>query len=374
MSEDSANDGSAGSELQRKAKGDAQEQKREGGVDGAQPSKRSSRHSGEIDFSVPTLKHFATFTRTTQTLEQCVQSALRESRRLDHVLLTGRPGSGTTVLARALIRDFAPHRVVEIDAQIGVTAARMRRVMAKLQRRGVLFIRHIELLEPEVSHLVAAFMGGKKIAASVDDDEPGSMRPPWESKIDREIANSARNLAPRAEPELLEPDATVVGTALVPARLSYLLRGAFEQTFNLRNDPKALRSCISRVLAPHGIRITTECNMRIERVLGNVPDVADPIARSILARAQLDNVAVIRDELMKSILEEDLPNRLHDHQYAAALNEHLGGRKIKVVSSEEVERIAAETCWGPIAAKAAVAALVRERAKRKPERTVLQQP
>lgn len=217
-------------------------------------------------------------------------------------------------------------------------------------------------------------MGGKKIAASVDDDDSGSMRPPWESKIDREIANSARNLASRPEPELLEPDATVVGTALLPTRLSYLLRGAFEQTFNLRNDPKALRSAISRVLARHGVRVATECNMRLERVLGSISDVTEPIARSIVARAQLDDVAVIRDELMKSILEEDLPNRLHDHQYAAALNEHLGGRKVKVVSSDEIERIASETCWGPIAAKAALSAVVRERAKPKPERMVLQHP
>ena len=92
-------------------------------------STASSKRANNPIFHAPTLKHFATSSRTPQILESYILRALRENRRLDHILIHGRAGSGTTLLARALIRDFAPKRVIELDALKGCDPQRLQRAI-----------------------------------------------------------------------------------------------------------------------------------------------------------------------------------------------------------------------------------------------------
>jgi hypothetical protein len=326
-------------------------------------------NSSRIDFAIPTLRHFATYTRVQHTLEAYVVNALAENRRLDHIVLHGRPGSGTTLLARALVRDYAPARVEELDALGGLPAPKLRRALLRANRRGVVLIRHIELLDPECDQIVANYMTGKPMTRS-EESGPG-MRMPWESPRDREIAESARaGDKPADAHPMLQPGGTIIGTALLPARMSYALRNAFEQMIHLRNDPKALRAALARVLRPHGITLSETCFRRTERVLGTLTDGTESLAKAVLSRAQIERVQVIDDALMQSIVEEDLPTRLVDAQYASALRDHLRGGKVKGATDEDIARISTETGWGVTAVQAAVTTILREdRARKRPDQS-----
>jgi hypothetical protein len=324
----------------------------------------AEQNSSRIDFTIPTLRHFSTYTRVQHTLEGYVVRALAENRRLDHVLIHGRPGSGTTVLARALVRDYAPNRVEELDALGGLPVVKLRRALIKANRRGVVLIRHIELLDNECAQMVVNYMAGKPMLRA--EGEGGSMRMPWESERDREIAESARpQRGESVPPPPMQPGGTIIGTALLPARLLYSMRSRFEQMVHLRSDPKALRAAMARVLRPHGITLAENCFRRAERVLGSLTDGTEPLSRAVLARALLEGVAVVNDDLLQSIVEEDLPSRLPDTHYAGALRDHLAGRKVKCASDDEVARIAQETGWGTIAAQSAITTMLRENRARK---------
>ena len=119
------------------------------------------------------------------------------------------------------------------------------------------------------------------------------------------------------------------------------------------------------MLRKHGITIAPTSFARIDRFLGTLTDGTDPLARAVLVRAGIEAVTTVDDELMQSILEDDMPTRVLDTHYAAALRDHLGGRKVKAATVEEVERIASETQWGPTAAQAAIATMLRENRARK---------
>jgi hypothetical protein len=212
--------------------------------------------------------------------------------------------------------------------------------------------------------MVINYMAGKPMLRA--EGEGGSMRMPWESERDREIAESARpQRGESSPPPPMQPGGTIIGTALIPARLPYALRSRFEQMVHLRSDPKALRAAMARVLRPHGITLAENCFRRAERVLGALTDGTEPLSRAVLARALLEGVTIVDDDLLQSIVEEDLPSRLPDTLYAAALRDHLGGRKVKCASDDEVARIAQETGWGTIAAQSAISTMLRENRARK---------
>lgn len=329
-----------------------------------------SPNSSSIDFSVPTLKHFVTFTRVTQVLEGYLVAAMQENRRLDHILIHGRAGSGTSVLAHALVRDYAPSRVEELDALTGVQFPKLKRALVRANRRGVVLIRHVELLDPQCAHFLAEYMGGKPLEPDSGNQDTATFGFPWENPRDREIAASARDASTRKEArERLTPGGTVIATALLPSGLSYLLRSRFEQLIHLRNDPKALRAALSRVLRRHGIQIASGAFTRVERVLGSLTESTEQVARAIISRATIEQASVIDDVLMKSILEEDLADRLPTTHYSASLREHLAGRKVKEATPDEVARVAAETGWGESATRDAITTMVREnRSLRRQER------
>ena len=346
-------------------------------IRGEAPKQKQARPDGiekrsEIDFGVPTLRHFTTFSRVTQFAEGYIVAALREGRPLDHMLVHGRPGSGTTTLARAIVRDYAPERVEEIDAQTGVTIQRLAAAFRKINRRGVLLVRHVELLDPACCHMLAGYLEGKRLARRMPGDG-GTPTPPWESEVDRAIARSARDGAEgeeTAERDTIAPGGTVIATALVPERLSYRMRSAFKQQLHLRNDPKALRIALARVLRRVAIEIDHGCSPRLERVLSTLTDATEPLARTIIARAGLERCDRVDDALMQSIIEEDLPTRLPDTQYAASLRGHLAGRKIHEMTDSEVDRIDHETAWGRTACRAAIAQMLREHRAEKRQQTI----
>lgn len=334
-----------------------------------EPSVKSARTAGEakpIDFSVQTLKHFASYTRVPQMLEGYVLSALRDDRRLDHMLIHGRAGSGTTVLARALANDYAPTRIDELDPLSGLTTSNLRRALARCNRRGVVLIRHIELLDPEQMHLVADYMAGKPFDRAARSEGPSmGMRAPGETQLDREIAASARDRGDSDQQRGVTPGGTIIGTALLMSRMPYLLRSRFEQLIHLRNDPKAMRAALIRVLGRVGVTIDPASFGRLERVLGTLNESTEHLARTVLARAGFEETDRIDDALMQSIIEEDLPSRVPDVYYAQSLRDHLAGRKVKCATEEEIDRISRETGWGHSATRAAIGTMIRENRVRK---------
>ena len=328
-------------------------------------STASSKRANNPIFHAPTLKHFATSSRTPQILESYILRALRENRRLDHILIHGRAGSGTTLLARALIRDFAPKRVIELDALKGCDPQRLQRAIERVGNGGVLFIRHIEVLDHECDSFLEACMCPAKPGTATDGSIDVTVRrarpvhPLLETPLDRAIADSARADKPAESPRQI-PSFTLVGTAHIMGRLGYQLRTQFDHLIHLRSDPKALCTACCRALATHGVSVVPEAITDMQRLLGSLLDGAEPLVKAMIVRAELEGTRVLDVDAVRSTIEEDLANRVSNEQYAVSLREHLGGRVINEATSDEVTRISNETGWGACATRGAIVAMLRE--------------
>lgn len=321
-------------------------------------------------FEAHTLSHFISSTRIPRHLEALVARSLSQGTALEHVLIHGAPGSGTALLARALLADCAPRRIVEIDAALGIDAEQLRRSVEEAGPRGVLSIKHLDALsfECEQALVDAMFHRGARPRRRMRPQQTE----PMESDLDRAIAESAAigfdpsESAGPARTPMRGPGPSLVATAHAVSNVGYLLRTHFDHMFHLRGDPKGLRAAIVRSLRRSaGIELDVAAIPRLERVLHTLGDAAEPILHAIALRAEAETIDRIDGPLMDSILEEDLAQRLPDEAYACSLRIHLGGRKLKRVTSEEVARIAAETGWGTIAAEGAISMLIRENQNRR---------
>ncbi len=312
-------------------------------------------------FQVHSLSNFLSTSRIPQQLDTLVAKCLARDTRLDHILIHGAPGSGTALLAVALINDYAPRRVIEIDAALGCDPELLRRSIDEVGARGVLFIRHIDALEAECDQMLAEALAGRPARAR----RPRGFVDPTESELDREISASA---SPRGEARESRPvEFTLVATAHMMAQVGYVVRTRVEHMFHLRDDPKALRNAVLRSLRRHGsIGVDSSALPQLERVLRTLSDSAEPITRATLLRSECDGAQRIDAALMQSILEEDLAARLPDEAYSSSLRRHLAGRKIEQVTPEEVARVAADTGWGLSAAEGAISMMIREESRKRP--------
>jgi hypothetical protein len=312
-------------------------------------------------FQVHSLSNFLSTSRIPQQLDTLVAKCLARDTRLDHILIHGAPGSGTALLAVALINDYAPRRVIEIDAALGCDPELLRRSIDEVGARGVLFIRHIDALEAECDQMLAEALAGRPARAR----RPRGFVDPTESELDREISASA---SPRGEARESRPvEFTLVATAHMMAQVGYVVRTRVEHMFHLRDDPKALRNAVLRSLRRHGsIGVDAPALPQLERVLRTLSDSAEPITRATLLRSECDGAQRIDAALMQSILEEDLAARLPDEAYSSSLRRHLAGRRIEQVTPEEVARVAADTGWGLSAAEGAISMMIREESRKRP--------
>ena len=333
----------------------------------ARPMKRESLVKSGAErrdaplFQVHSLSNFLSTSRIPQQLDTLVAKCLARDTRLDHILIHGAPGSGTALLAVALINDYAPRRVIEIDAALGCDPELLRRSIDEVGARGVLFIRHIDALEAECDQMLAETLAGRPARAR----RPRGFVDPTESELDREISASA---SPRGEARESRPvEFTLVATAHMVAQVGYVVRTRVEHMFHLRDDPKALRNAVLRSLRRHGsIGVDAPALPQLERVLRTLSDSAEPITRATLLRSECDGAQRIDAALMQSILEEDLAARLPDEAYSSSLRRHLAGRRIEQVTPEEVARVAADTGWGLSAAEGAISMMIREESRKRP--------
>lgn len=312
-------------------------------------------------FQVHGLSNFLSTSRIPRQLDALVAKCLARDARLDHILIHGAPGSGTGLLAAALVNDYAPRRVIEIDAALGCDPDLLRRSIDETGPRGVLFIRHVDALEPECDQMLAEALAGRPPRPR----RPRGFVDPTESDLDRVVSASASGRESVGDNRSLE--FTLVATAHMMTQVGYVVRTRVEHMFHLRDDPKALRNAVLRALRRHGpVAIEPAALPQLERVLKSLSDAAEPITRAALLRADCEGVDRIESAVMQSILEEDLADRLPDEAYSASLRRHLAGRKIEQVSAEEVARIDAETGWGRCASEAALAMMIREESRKRP--------
>lgn len=306
------------------------------------------------------LSNFLSTSRIPQQLDALVAACLQRDTRLEHVLIHGAIGSGTNLLALALINDYAPRRVVEIDATLGCDPDLLRRSLDEVGPRGVLYIRHIDALETECDQMLAEALSGRPARGR----RPRGFVDPTESELDRAISDSASAREQTGEGKTSE--FTLVATAHMMTQVGYMVRTRIEHMFHLRDDPKALRNAVLRALRRHGsLSVSPAALPQLERVLKSLVDSAEPIARAALLRSTCDGTQAIDEALMRSILEEDLSARLPDEAYSSSLRRHLAGRKIDQVTPEEIERIATETGWGNLAAEAALSMMLREESRKR---------
>lgn len=332
------------------------------------PRSRPDRHrddgTDQIDaslFLAHSLSNFLSTSRIPRQLDTLVADCLQRDTRLEHVLIHGAIGSGTKLLARALINDYAPRRVVEIDATLGCDAELLRRSIDEVGPRGVLFIRHIDALEGECDQMLAEALSGRPSRTR----RPRGFVDPSESDLDRAISASASPLDQPSDAKAR--DFTLIATAHMMTQVGYIVRTRIEHLFHLRDDPKALRNAVLRALRRHGsVTVSAAALPQLERVLKSLVDSAEPVTRAALLRASSEGTQFLDETMMRSILEEDLAARLPDEAYSSSLRRHLAGRKIDQVTPEEVARLAAETGWGGVAAEAALSMMLREESRRRP--------
>lgn len=314
-------------------------------------------------FQAHGLSHFLSTSRIPRNLEALVGKSFETNARLDHILIHGAPGSGTALLAGALIRDYAPRKTVEVDAALGCDSEFLQRAIDDVGTRGVLFVRHIDALDPHTEQFLVDTISGRVArprrrprAAPIDPTELDY------SSAGEESGSRAGSGSRGATP----PDFTLVATAHFMPQVGYLLRTSFDHLFHLRDDPKALRNAIVRTLCRgRSVSFDLAAFHQLELVLKSLWDAAEPILRSIELRIATDGVTRIDAETMRSVLEEDLADRLPNEAYSHALRRHLAGRKIEQSSEEEVARIARETGWGTAASEAAIATMLHEDTRRR---------
>lgn len=311
-------------------------------------------------FPVPTLRHFQSTQRVPQVLEGLVNKALSENRLLDHILLHGLPGCGSAVVAQALTREYAPKRCVEFDALEGCTTRKLSRAIETVSGGGVLLIRHIEVLDASCDVMLSEALGMGEPSVGVNPVS-GSSTDTESGSIDERIARSARQNLGGANQRLRRKcDFTLIGTAHYVTRIGYRVRTRFDQMIHLRKDPRGLRAAVVMAAAREGIHMTSDAYPVLERFLRTTDDCAEQVVHALVMRAEIECVKVIDAQLATSVITEDLPSRIADEIYAAALQRHMGGRRVTEVTDEEVDRINQETGWGESAVRGALFLVIHE--------------
>jgi hypothetical protein len=351
--------------------------------------KRSGQRSpGNSDgfFQIPTLHHFTSSFGVERVLEQLVEKSLQENRRLDHVLLHGGMGSGTTLVARALVRDLAPDRCVELDVLDGVDEGTLRSAIREVRDGGVLLIRHIEVLDGSGERLLLECIGRKTdLGTGRFATGEGSSRRRRSAKArfeDFDPTSPKRGRSRRP----IRGNFTLIGTAHMTQTIGYQLRCRFDHLIHLRKDPVGTRIAVCRALARRGVDVAESAYPVADRFLGTIGDVAEQFTQAILARVEIEGLGsvpsaggsariscdgspivvaggldckgngrrVVTAELLESIVVHDMPCRLPDEMYAHALGIHLAGRRVHRLTDAEVARINHETGWGETAVRAAL--------------------
>ena len=318
-------------------------------------------------FTTPTLFHFASSVGVTRVLERLVENALASNRPLDHVLLHGPPGCGTTLVARAIVRDLAPKNFVELDLLDGVDQEMLRRAVREVRNQGVLLIRHIELMSSGDEQFLMSCIA-RKTTRGTGSFARDSVTPTTPTKRTRKSLDELQiDATPRRSPPSfprIDGNFTLIATAHLTQQIGYQLRHRFDHMIHLRSDAVGVRIAISRVLTRYGFVVAESSHAPIERFTRTIDDVAEQFVRALVMRAQLDETTYIDDALVRAVVTEDMPARIADEVYGFALTRHLAGRRVTAVTDNEVERIDTETGWGEVAVRAALGVVVRSQATR----------
>jgi Holliday junction resolvasome RuvABC ATP-dependent DNA helicase subunit len=318
-------------------------------------------------FTTPTLFHFASSVGVTRVLERLVENALASNRPLDHVLLHGPPGCGTTLVARAIVRDLAPKNFVELDLLDGVDQEMLRRAVREVRNQGVLLIRHIELMSSGDEQFLMSCIARKTTRGTGsfarDTGVPTTPAKRRKQSIDEFQVDATPRRSPPSFPRI-DGNFTLIATAHLTQQIGYQLRHRFDHMIHLRSDAVGVRIAITRVLTRHGFVVDESAHAPIERFTRTIDDVAEQFVRALVMRAQLDETARIDGTLVRSVVTEDMPARIADEVYGWALTRHLAGRRVTAVTDNEVERIDTETGWGEVAVRAALGVVVRNAAAR----------
>lgn len=321
-------------------------------------------------FVMPTVAHFLSDSRIPQALDHLVRTALRENRALDNILISGDEGSGTTLLARALVRDYAPSEFVEIDAAAGWDPMVLSSMFSSIGPRGVLLVRHIDRLDADSDFHLGHVMGMS--VAPPNRPRRGRRGPeprdPGESDLDRVISESARMHERRTEPAAPPHRFTVIATTHRVRDIGALPMRRFTHTFELRSEPRAMARAVVRAMRNRGIAIAPGAMEHLARVLGSIPDVARTIGQCLVLRRDVDGWSEFDAERMRIVLEDDVGERVPSDHFLWALRRHLGARRLagceQGMRDDEVDgevlRIARETGWSPRIARESLNGLVVE--------------
>ena len=320
-------------------------------------------------FVMPTVAHFLSDSRIPQALDHLVRTALRENRVLENILISGDEGSGTTLLARALVRDYAPAEFLEIDAATGWDPMVLSSMFSSIGPGGVLLVRHIDRLDADSDFHLGHAMGMSAAPPKRPRRRRGpELRDPDESDIDRVISESARLNEQRVEPATPPHRFTVIATTHRVRDIGALPMRRFTHTFELRSEPRAMSRALVRAMRNRGIAIAPESTAHLVRVLGSLPDVARTIGQCLMLRRDIDGWSDFDAERMRIVLEDDVGERVPGDHFLWALRRHLGARRLaggeQGMRDDEVDgevmRIARETGWSPRIAREALNGLVVE--------------
>ena len=118
-------------------------------------------------FDVATLRQFVGAPWAIGVLEGAADRAVQCGRVLEDTLIVGPPGSGKSVVARALARDAA-QRVVEVDAAWVRSTKHVARAMRALEDRDALVMRRVDELRPGPMRMLASMMVARTLPRELD--------------------------------------------------------------------------------------------------------------------------------------------------------------------------------------------------------------
>ena len=150
------------------------------------------------------------------------------------------------------------------------------------------------------------------------------------------------------------PAFTLVATTEDSGSIDRALLGRFERKVHLRIDAKALRTVLLRALRTHGLSLASDAIPIAEAVLGSVLDATEPLIRAIVTRARIEKVGQIDVALLRSIVQDDLPDILPDEHYARSLLAIHSPQQLVRAGDVRIEEIASRLCWSHATVRGAI--------------------
>jgi holliday junction DNA helicase RuvB len=207
-----------------------------------------------------------------------MKAALSRREALDHVLLTGPPGTGKTTLANVISNEMGA-TIKSTAAPIIEKAGDLAAILTNLEEGDVLFIDEIHRLNPAIEEVLYPAMEDYNLDLMIGQ------------------GTAARSI------KLELPKFTLVGATTRPGLITAPLRGRFGIIFHLDfYSFEDLQTIIERSAGILNVEIDTNGAREISKRSRGTPRIANRLLRRVRDFAEVDYDGKITEEIAKDAL------------------------------------------------------------------------